>query len=213
MRDAALRSHFDRIYSELGRPSIPPEYLLLQVFYSIRSELQLMEKLNYNLLYRWFAGLDMDVAVWVRTVFSKNQDWLFDHGTIHQFLRSVIVQSRAGDLLSEDHFPWMGRFWKLGPCRNPFSLENLGIGRELVLTYQDSSVAMTPTIRLPIPMHSYIRRAKKRNAPGLSGACVDGYRHGELNVSPWARTRAMTATTLFSIRATGVSFRMGSEKK
>ncbi|WP_312283651.1 IS5 family transposase [Candidatus Igneacidithiobacillus taiwanensis] len=104
----ALNSHFDSIYSDLGRPSIPPEYLLrallLQVFYSIRSERQLMEQLNYNLLFRWFVGLDMDAAVWVPTVFSKNRDRLLDHGTIHQFFHSVVEQARAGDLLSEEHF-------------------------------------------------------------------------------------------------------------
>jgi len=81
---AALNSHFDSIYSDLGRPSIPPEYLLrallLQVFYSIRSERQLMEQLDYNLLFRWFVGLGMDAPVWVPTVFTKNRDRLLDHG-------------------------------------------------------------------------------------------------------------------------------------
>ncbi len=103
-----LDPHFDLIYSDLGRPSIPPEHLqralLLEVFYSIRSERQLMEQLNYNLLFRWFAGLDMDAPIWVPTVFTKNRDRLLDNGTIRCFFRSVVDQARARDLLSDEHF-------------------------------------------------------------------------------------------------------------
>ncbi|MBU2782746.1 IS5 family transposase [Acidithiobacillus caldus] len=105
---AALDSHFDSIYSDLGRPSIPPEYLLrallLQVFYSIRSERQLMEQLDYNLLFRWFVGLGMDAPVWVPTVFTKNRDRLLDHGTVQQFFQTVVEQAREQGLLSEEHF-------------------------------------------------------------------------------------------------------------
>ena len=79
---AELDSHFQGIYPAFGRPSIPPERLLrallLQVFYSIRSEYQLMEQMDYNLLFRWFVGLDMDAAVWVPTVFTRTRDWLSD---------------------------------------------------------------------------------------------------------------------------------------
>src|SRR5512138_1586167 len=83
MTDAALArlsARFDRLYSTTGRPSIPPEQLLrallLQLLYSVRSERQLMEQLDYNLLFRWFVGLTMDAAVWDPTVFTKNRDRL-----------------------------------------------------------------------------------------------------------------------------------------
>jgi transposase len=77
---AALSPRFALMYSDIGRPSVPPEKLLrallLQVLYSIRSERQLMEQLDYNLLFRWFVGLNMDDAVWSATTFSKNRDRL-----------------------------------------------------------------------------------------------------------------------------------------
>ncbi|WP_437559403.1 IS5 family transposase [Acidithiobacillus sulfuriphilus] len=103
-----LDGHFSAIYSALGRPSIPPEFLLrallLQVFYSIRSERQLMEQLDYNLLFRWFVGLGMDEEIWVPTVFTKNRDRLLDHGTVREFFRSALEQARSQNLLSEEHF-------------------------------------------------------------------------------------------------------------
>ena len=105
---AELDGHFHRIYSDLGRPSIPPEHLLrallLQVFFSICSERQLMEQLDYNLLFRWFVGLGMDAPVWVPTVFTKNRDRLLDHGTVQRFFQSVLDQARTRGLLSEEHF-------------------------------------------------------------------------------------------------------------
>ncbi|MHB1678811.1 MAG: IS5 family transposase [Sulfuriferula sp.] len=105
---AELDDHFSRIYSDLSHPSTPPEHLLrallLQVFYSIRSERQLMEQLDDNLLFRWFVGLGMDAPVWVSTVFTKNRDRLLDHGTVQQFFRSVLDQARTQGLLSEEHF-------------------------------------------------------------------------------------------------------------
>jgi len=111
MTDEALRGmsrRFQGLYSRLGRRSIPPEKLLrallLQVFYSIRSERLLMEQLNYNMLFRWFVGLSMDEPVWDATVFSKNrQRWL--EGEIAQaFFSEVVAQAGAQGLLSDEHF-------------------------------------------------------------------------------------------------------------
>jgi transposase len=103
-----LSPQFDALYSKLGRPSIPPEKLLrallLQVFYSVRSERMLMEQLNYNLLFRWFVGLGMDEAVWVPTVFSKNRDRLLLGDIAQAFLQLVVDQARTLDLLSSEHF-------------------------------------------------------------------------------------------------------------
>ena len=103
-----LSPAFDGLYSKRGRPSIAPEKLLrallLQAFYSIRSERQLMEQLDYNLLFRWFVGLSMDAPVWDATVFSKNRDRLIEGEIAAQFLAAVLNQARVKALLSDEHF-------------------------------------------------------------------------------------------------------------
>jgi transposase len=111
MTDEALggmSSRFAGLYSRLGRPSIPPEKLmralLLQVFYSVRSERMLMEQLDYNLLFRWFVGLSMDEAVWDATVFSKNRQRLLDGDIAQEFFGMVVEQARSRGLLSSEHF-------------------------------------------------------------------------------------------------------------
>jgi transposase len=104
----ALSPAFDEMYSKVGRPSIAPEKLLkallLQVLYTIRSERMLMEQLSYNLLFRWFVGLNMDDAVWVPTVYSKNRDRLLEGEIAEKFFAQVLSQARAADLLSYEHF-------------------------------------------------------------------------------------------------------------
>jgi len=114
MLNAALLSMKDKLTgmyadpSKGGRPSIAPEKLvramLLQVLYSIRSERQLMEQTQYNLLFRWFIGLSMDDAVWVPTVFSKNRERLLSHDAIIELFNRVVEQANAHDLLSGEHF-------------------------------------------------------------------------------------------------------------
>jgi len=109
--DAALKAlspSFDKMYSTFGRPSIAPEKLLkgllLQVLYTVRSERMLMEQLEYNLLFRWFVGLNMDEAVWVPTVYSKNRDRLMEGDIAEKFFDQVLDQARRGELLSDEHF-------------------------------------------------------------------------------------------------------------
>jgi transposase len=109
--DDALKSlspAFSRLYSACGRPSIAPEKLLrallLQVLYTVRSERMLMEQLEYNLLFRWFVGLNMDEAVWVPTVFTKNRDRLLEGDVAEKFFQLVLTQARVADLLSDEHF-------------------------------------------------------------------------------------------------------------
>jgi transposase len=104
----ALSPSFSRLYSAFGRPSIPPEKLLrallLQVLYTVRSERMLMEQLEYNLLFRWFVGLNMDETVWVPTVFSKNRDRLLEGDIAEKFFAHVLAQARNANLLSDEHF-------------------------------------------------------------------------------------------------------------
>jgi transposase len=111
MVDAALKTLspiFDEMYASFGRPSIAPEKLLrallLQVLYSIRSERMLMEQLEYNLLFRWFVGLNMDESVWVPTVFSKNRDRLMAGDVAERFFAQILAQATAAGLVSDEHF-------------------------------------------------------------------------------------------------------------
>jgi transposase len=103
-----LAPEFARLYSAIGRPSIPPEKLLramlLQAFYSIRSERLLMERLEYDLLFRWFAGIGVDDAAWDHSSFSKNRDRLLEGDIAAKFLAVVLGQPRVKKLLSTDHF-------------------------------------------------------------------------------------------------------------
>ena len=105
---AELSPQFEAIYAKQGRPSIPPEQLLrallLQVLYSIRSERLLMEQLDYNLLFRWFVGLELDEQVWVPTVFTKNRDRLLKGEIAEAFLHGVVREARRRRLLSDKHF-------------------------------------------------------------------------------------------------------------
>jgi transposase len=103
-----MDAELEKLYSDTGRPSIAPERLLratlLMILYSIRSERQLMEQMDYNLLFRWFVGLEMDDAVWDVTVFTKNRERLIEGAASQRLLESVLVEARAHDLLSEEHF-------------------------------------------------------------------------------------------------------------
>ncbi len=103
-----LSEAFSGLYSGMGRPSIPPEMLLramlLQAFYSIRSERQLMERLEFDLLFRWFVGLGVDDPAWDHSTFSKNRDRLLEGEIAARFLSAVLAQPRVKRLLSTDHF-------------------------------------------------------------------------------------------------------------
>lgn len=103
-----LSRAFARMYSKIGRPSVPPEQilraLLLQVLYTIRSERMLMEQLEYNLLFRWFVGLNVDDPVWDVTVFTKNRTRLLEANIARKFFSLVVEQARNLDLLSSEHF-------------------------------------------------------------------------------------------------------------
>jgi transposase len=105
---ARLSTHFDTLYAKSGRPSIAPEKLvralLLQALYSVRSERQLMEQMDYNLLFRWFVGLNMDDPIWDVTVFTKNRARLIAGEVSERLLLAVVEQAHQQSLLSEEHF-------------------------------------------------------------------------------------------------------------
>src|SRR6202011_4295800 len=109
--DEALRKlspAFSRLYAREGRPSIPPERLLrallIQAFYSVRSERQLMEQLNYNLLFRWFVGLSVDDPVWDPSTFSKNRERVLNEDFAASFLDAVLNADKVKGLVSSEHF-------------------------------------------------------------------------------------------------------------
>jgi len=105
---ARLNERFEQMYSAAGRPSIAPEKLLrallLQILYSVRSERLLMEQLAYNQLFRWFVGLNMDEAVWVPTVFTKNRDRLLERDVAEAFFDEVLQEAKGKEWLSDEHF-------------------------------------------------------------------------------------------------------------
>jgi len=104
----SLDTEFDALYTDFGRPSIPPERLirasLLQILFSIRSERQIMEQMDYNLLFRWFVGLGIDDAVWVPTVFSKNRDRLLTTDMSRKVMAAILAHPEVKPLLSDEHF-------------------------------------------------------------------------------------------------------------
>lgn len=105
---ASLDGDFDRLYSAEGRPSIAPERLLrgslIQILFSVRSERQLMEQMQYNLMFRWFVGLGIDDPVWVPTVFTKNRDRLLTTDIARRFLAAILAHRAVAPLLSDEHF-------------------------------------------------------------------------------------------------------------
>jgi len=105
---ATLSPRFTKMYSDIGRPSIPPEQLLrallLQYLYTVRSERLLMEEIDYSVLYRWFVGLGMDDPIWSPTTFSKNRDRLLQSDIAAAFFEAVVGQARDAGLLSDEHF-------------------------------------------------------------------------------------------------------------
>jgi len=124
----ALSPVFNRMYVAFGRPSIAPEKLLrallLQVLYTIRSERMLMEQLEYNLLFRWFVGLNMDEPVWVPTVFSKNRDRLMEGDVAQKFFDQILGQAEAANLTSDEHFSVDGTLIEAWASQKSFQPKN-----------------------------------------------------------------------------------------
>lgn len=126
----SMNREFDGLYAKTGRPSIPPERLLrallLQIFYSIRSERMLMEQLSYNLLFRWFVGMEMDEPVWNHAVFSKNRERLLNQEVARTFFDRVLKQAKAH--LSDEHFTVDGTLIEAWASQKSFQKKDGGEG-------------------------------------------------------------------------------------
>src|SRR6516162_1675698 len=125
---ADLNAEFEALYAPIGRPRSPPEKLLrsslLQAFYTIRSERQLMERLNFDLLFRWFVGLGIDDEVWDHSVFSKNRDRLLEAEISAKFLAAILTQPEVKRLLSNDHFSVDGTLVQAWASLKSFKAKN-----------------------------------------------------------------------------------------
>ena len=128
-----LSPRFDSLYSKVGRPSIPPERLLrallLQVLYTIRSERMLMEQLDYNMLFRWFVGLNMDDPIWDPTVFTKNRQRLLEGNIARAFFKEVLALAREKNLLSDEHFTVDGTLIEAWAGHKSFRKRHKGSGK------------------------------------------------------------------------------------
>ncbi len=127
---ASLDADFEALYTGFGRPSIPPERLiratLVQILFSIRSERQLMEQMQYNLLFRWFAGLGIDDPVWVPTVFTKNRDRLLTADMSRKVMAAILAHHEVAPLLSDDHFSVDGTLIKAWASMKSFQPKAAG---------------------------------------------------------------------------------------
>ena len=169
-----LSRRFDTMYARVGRPSIAPEKLLraqlLQMLYSIRSERLLMEEMDYNLLFRWFVGLNADDEVWDPTVFTKNRDRLLEADVAQEFLARVVEQARAKGLTSDEHFT--RRRYAAGGLGEHEELSTQG--RKAIVSAgrsrqshgelsRPAAVATRRTRRRPIPRRCWRARARARS--------------------------------------------------
>ena len=127
---ASLDAEFEALYTDFGRPSIAPERLirasLIQILFSVRSERQLMEQMQYNLLFRWFVGLGIDDPVWVPTVFTKNRDRLLTTDMSRKVMAAILAHREVAPLLSDDHFSVDGTLVKAWASMKSFQPKAIG---------------------------------------------------------------------------------------
>jgi len=180
---ARMDGELEGLYSETGRPSIAPERLLratlLMILYSIRSERQLMEQLNYNLLLRWFVGLEIDDAVWDVTVFTKNRERLIEGAVSQRLLESVLVEAREHDLLSEEHFTVDGTLMQAWASARSFKEKSdppapgAGSGHDGEVLLRDKVESTTdPDARL------YKKASADKSVPSYQGHALIENRNG-----------------------------------
>ena len=178
---AGLSPGFHDLYARIGRPSIPPEQLLrallLQAFYSIRSERQLMERLDFDLLFRWFVGLGVDAPVWNHSTFSKNRDRLLAGDIAAEFLAQVLDQPRVRRLLSSEHFSVDGSLVEAWASMKSFRPKESRANRQpaaatTAATFTASGAPTTATPRPPIPTPGCTAKVPaRRRSSASSGTC------------------------------------------
>ena len=178
-----MDGELEKLYSATGRPSIAPERLLratlLMILFSIRSERQLMEQMNYNLLFRWFVGLEMDDPVWDVTVFTKNRERLIEAAVSQRLLESVLVEAREHDLLSEEHFTVDGTLIQAWAAARSFKEKSdppkpgAGSGHKGEVLLRDKVESRTdPDARL------YKKASADKAVPGYQGHALIENRNG-----------------------------------
>jgi transposase len=180
---ARMSGEFDQLYAATGRPSIAPERLLrallLMVLYSVRSERQLMEQLDYNLLFRWFVGLEMDDEVWDVTVFTKNRERLIAGAVSQQLLAAVLAEAREKQLLSAEHFTVDGTLIQAWAASRSFQEKRdppapgAGSGRRGTVLLRDKVESKTdPEARL------YKKAKADKSVPSYLGHALTENRNG-----------------------------------
>ena len=177
---AALDAEFSAMYSDFGRPSIAPERLLrgslIQAFYTVRSERQLMEQLNYNLLFRWFVGLGIDDPVWDHSTYSKNRDRLLEADVAKKFLQAMLAHRDVAPLLSDDHFTVDGTMVQAWASMKSFVLKE----------------PMPPDAGAPPPPE---REARSKPEAAEPGAAAPPAEKSEIQPSPATQTAAANDKT------------------
>lgn len=169
---ASLSPAFSKLYSKRGRPSIAPEKLLravlLQAFFSIRSETLLVEQLRYNMLFRWFVGLGMDDTIWDVSTFSKNRERFLSGEISDKFFCAVVKIARDNNLASDDHFTVDGTLLQAWASHKSFNPRTTMVARRLpdeipksILLVRNAKTIRTGQQR--IPTHVSIRRAATRH--------------------------------------------------
>jgi transposase len=164
-----LSGDFSKLYTDFGRPSIAPEKLLramlLQTFYGVRSERQLMERLEFDLLFRWFVGLGVDDAIWDHSVFSKNRDRLLEGEIAAKFLNAILAQPQVKRLLSSDHFSVDGTLIEAWASIKSFRKkdgsdnDSDGPGRNAERSFHKEKRSNETHESQPIPKLGFTRRA------------------------------------------------------
>jgi transposase len=175
----AMNTRFNELYADTGRDSIAPEKLiralLLQVFYSIRSERQLCEQLRYNLLFRWFVGLALDDPIWDHSTFSKNRDRLLAHQVVEGLFAEVMRLADARGLLSKEHFSVDGTLIQAWRARRAFGRRTAatisglaGVAATPKPTGKANPVPTTPMRARPTPMREPTARATTRRRSSVT---------------------------------------------
>src|SRR5207248_10158764 len=180
----ALSGEFDTLYSPIGRESIPPERLLrallLQAFYSIRSERQLVERIDYDLLFRWFVGLGIEDPVWDASSFTKNRDRVLDGEVASKFLIAVLSQDKIKRLLSSEHFSVDGTLLEAWASPKSFrpkdgSGEPSGPGRNGERDFhRERRRNDTHASTTDADARLFRNRARQGSTAVLHGACANG---------------------------------------